>query len=87
MRSRCIKTIRTPFNGLTQIRYEIGKLSHVSLSVFDILGREVATFVDEIKEPGVYVAVWDATHAASGVYLVRLKAEHRTSTIRITLLR
>jgi len=55
--------------------------------VFDILGREVATFVDEIKEPGVYVAVWDATHAASGVYLVRLKAEHRTSTIRITLLR
>lgn len=76
-----------PFNALTQLRYEIGTLTHVALSVFDILGREVAILVDETKEPGTYVAVWDATLVASGVYLVRLKAEHRTSTIRITVLK
>jgi hypothetical protein len=46
----------------------------VTLKVFDILGREVATLVNEVKSPGTYTVQWDASGVASGVYFYRLKA-------------
>lgn len=43
-----------------------------TLSVYDLLGREVARLVDERKDPGYYRVAWDAGHMSSGVYLYRL---------------
>ena len=63
-----------PFNPRTEIRVQIAEASVVSLKVYDVLGREVATFFDESKAPGVYAVSWDASRMSSGVYLYRLQA-------------
>jgi plastocyanin len=77
-----------PFNPTTTIQYQIpllpseGKIgtaatfgrSHVTLRVFDFLGREVATLVNEMKEAGSYDVQFDASRLASGTYFYRLQA-------------
>ncbi|MBI4430060.1 MAG: T9SS type A sorting domain-containing protein [Ignavibacteriales bacterium] len=62
-----------PFNPNTVIRYQIPSLSAVRLKIFDVLGREVATLVNEEQPAGVYQAEWDA-RVSSGVYFYRLEA-------------
>ncbi|RJQ63591.1 MAG: T9SS C-terminal target domain-containing protein, partial [Stygiobacter sp.] len=65
-----------PFNPETTIRYTIPKSSQVTLKVYDVLGREVATLVDEFKQAGVYQATFKETpymaSLPSGVYFYRL---------------
>ena len=63
-----------PFNPGTEISYELASASHVTLTVFDLLGRQVAKLVDEEKPAGVYSSRFDASHLASGMYLYRLTA-------------
>jgi hypothetical protein len=63
-----------PFNPTTGIRYQVSGVSDVKLSVFDVLGREVAVPVNEKKAPGNYEVKFDATGLASGVYIYRLNA-------------
>ncbi|MBI4547692.1 MAG: T9SS type A sorting domain-containing protein [Ignavibacteriae bacterium] len=63
-----------PFNPVTVIRYSLIVNSVATLKVFDVLGREVATLVDEKKAPGVYTVSWDASGQPSGVYLYRLQS-------------
>ena len=62
-----------PFNPSTQIEYDLPKAGEVSLVVYDILGREVATLANGYHEAGVYTARWDAHAEASGVYIARVK--------------
>ena len=73
-----------PFNPSTNIKFQIPSTSFVTLKVFDLLGREVATLVNEEMSPGSYERVFsakggsasggDASWLASGVYLYRLQA-------------
>jgi hypothetical protein len=63
-----------PFNPATQISFAIQKANHVTLKVYDILGREVAILVDERKQAGEYKVTWNAEGAPSGVYFYRLVA-------------
>jgi len=63
-----------PFNPSTIISYQVAVNSHVTLKVYDILGREVATLVDENKSAGSYQAKFDGSRCASGVYFYRLEA-------------
>jgi len=74
-----------PFNPVTQIRFEVGGLRFVSLRVYDVLGREVATLVNEVKEPGVYSVAWDARELSSGVYFYRLTAGRFVETKKLLL--
>ncbi|GMU95622.1 discoidin domain-containing protein [Ignavibacterium album] len=80
-----------PFNPVTKIRYTIpGNVEarrDVSLRVYDILGNEVATLVDEYKEPGIYEVEFDASDLASGVYIYRLQADGYLNTRKMILLR
>lgn len=76
-----------PFNPTTQIKYEIGNRDNVELKVFSILGAEVAMLVNEVKVPGVYVAVWNAVEMSSGVYFVQLKSDGRVATKRMVLMK
>ena len=76
-----------PFNPSTKISYQLPERSFVSLKVFDILGREVATLVNEEKEAGTYAAVWNATNAASGVYFYQIQAGSFASVKKLLLLR
>ena len=61
-----------PFNPTTRIKYQIPNSGRVLLRVFDLLGREVRTLVDETKSPGLYEVTFDAKGLASGVYFYRL---------------
>jgi photosystem II stability/assembly factor-like uncharacterized protein len=76
-----------PFNPSTTIKYELPKSSHVTLTVYDLLGREVTTLVNEVKEPGTYTVQFDGSNLASGVYFSRLTAGSYVQTRKLLLLR
>ncbi|PIW69991.1 MAG: hypothetical protein COW08_04240 [Ignavibacteriales bacterium CG12_big_fil_rev_8_21_14_0_65_30_8] len=61
-----------PFNPSTVISYQISEISKVSLVIYDILGKEVATLVNEEKNAGIYNVNFSAKSLTSGVYLYRL---------------
>ncbi len=67
-----------PFNPNTSIRYHLASSSLVTLSVSDVLGRDVATLVSGRKEAGMHEVPFDGTGLTSGVYLYRLTAEGKT---------
>jgi hypothetical protein len=76
-----------PFNPSTRINYQLPTINHVTLKVFDILGREVATLVNEVNRPGVYSVQWNASGVASGVYFYRIEAGSFVETRKLVLLR
>ncbi|BDQ02785.1 YCF48-related protein [Ignavibacterium sp.] len=76
-----------PFNPTTKISWQSPVGSWQTLKVFDILGNEVATLVDEYKEPGRYEVEFDASDLSSGVYIYRLQADAFISTKKMVLLR
>jgi len=61
-----------PFNPSTSIGYQLAGKSHVTLKVYDLLGRELATLVDEVKSSGSYTATFNASSLPSGVFFYRL---------------
>jgi hypothetical protein len=76
-----------PFNPSTTINYQVQTQSHVTLKVFDILGREVATLVDGIEQPGYKSVQWNAGNLASGVYFYRLQTGQFTAVQKMLLMR
>ncbi len=68
-----------PFNPSTTIRYDLPKQAHVTLKVYNVLGQEVATLVNEVKQSGSYEVNFDGSKLSSGTYFYRL--ETGTSTI------
>ena len=78
-----------PFNPSTTIRFSIpvGTYGNTSLRVYDVLGREVATLVNEVKQPGPYTVQFDATGLASTLYFYRLQAGSLAETKKLLVLR
>jgi polyhydroxybutyrate depolymerase len=76
-----------PFNPSTTIQFAIpvGTYGRTSLRVYDVLGREVATLVNEMKQPGTYTVQWDARGLASGVYICRLTVGEYVQTRKALL--
>ena len=76
-----------PFNPSTRIQYQVSSNSHVSLKVYDVLGNEVASLVNEEKEAGRYEVEFDAEKLSSGVYFYQLKAGNFIATRKMLLLK
>lgn len=76
-----------PFNPVTHFEFRVAKSEDVTLQVFDMLGREVATLVREVKVPGTYDVQWDAAGQPTGVYYYRLKAGSYIDTRKLVLIR
>ncbi len=76
-----------PFNPTTTINYQIPNLSHVTLRIYDILGREVSTRVNGYKAAGKYTVTFNASHLASGVYFYQLRSDNFVSTKKLLLLK
>ena len=76
-----------PFNPSTTIRYGLPTRSHVTLTVFNTLGQQVATLVQREEEAGYHEAVFDASGLASGEYLYRLQAGEFVLTRKLVLVR
>jgi photosystem II stability/assembly factor-like uncharacterized protein len=76
-----------PFNPSTTISFTISSKSFVSLKVFDVMGREVATMVSQGLPAGHYTKQWNASGLPSGIYFYRLQAGSFTETIKLVLLK
>jgi hypothetical protein len=76
-----------PFNPTTTVVFSVGTHGFTSLQVFDVLGREVTTLVNETKPAGTYEASWDATRFGSGVYYYRFSAGGATTTKKMLLMK
>ncbi len=76
-----------PFNPMTTISYGVPSNGHVTLEVFDILGREVATLVDRTQEAGTYAIEFDANEHPAGVYFYRLKLSEYIETRKMALVK
>jgi hypothetical protein len=75
-----------PFNGTTNFEFRISDFGFVTLKIFDVLGREVATLVQQEMLPGVYRIRWNAD-VPSGVYYCALRAGQSGATRPIVLLK
>ncbi len=76
-----------PFNPSTSIKFNVPKLSNVKLVIYDVVGREITTLVNEMKKPGSYEAVFNAENFASGVYFYRLEAGDFTDVKKMVLIK
>lgn len=76
-----------PFNPSTTIRFNIPTQSHVSLKIYDIMGREVTTLVNEELASGTHEFQFNASHLASGMYIARLQAGNFSAVNKMTLLK
>jgi hypothetical protein len=76
-----------PFNPSTTIQFALPQRSRVTVMLFDILGRQVATLVDEELETGVHKVVFDAKELANGMYFYRIRAEGFVETKKLILLK
>jgi subtilisin family serine protease len=76
-----------PFNPATTITYQLPKSGSVTLKIYDMLGKEVMTLVNEQKELGRYTVQFDASSLASGMYIYQLRANDYTSTKKMLLLK
>lgn len=76
-----------PFNPMTNLRYAINSRQYVTLKVYNLLGKEVATLVNGYKETGSYTVNFDASNLSSGVYIYKLQAGDFTQTRKMTLVK
>ena len=76
-----------PFNPVTNIRFSLPERSDVTLLIYNILGEEIRRFSEAGMQPGFHEIVWDASDAASGVYLYRLQAGDFVETKKMLLLK
>ncbi|MCL5028326.1 MAG: T9SS type A sorting domain-containing protein [Bacteroidetes bacterium] len=76
-----------PFNPSTEIKYSITKNSMVTLKVYNLLGQEVATLVNQEQKPGNYIINFNASQLASGVYMYRIQSGDFSLTKKMTLLK
>lgn len=76
-----------PFNPATTLQFELAETHFVTLKVFDLLGREVATLVNERKPQGTYTVRFDASKFSSGAYFCKLAVDGEIVTKKMTLLR
>jgi hypothetical protein len=74
-----------PFNPTTSIRFDVPRLSHVNLIVYNALGQDVMTLVNEVRRPGKYQALFNADRLSSGVYFYKLTIGGDVSTKKMIL--
>lgn len=76
-----------PFNPTTSIKYQVARQGNVTLKIYDVLGNEVTTLVNEQKSPGIYKVKLNAGNLTSGVYFYTLKAGEFKQTKKLLLLK
>lgn len=76
-----------PFNPTTTISYSIPRKAKVKLIVTDILGQNVETLVNEVKNPGIYEVTFNAENLASGIYFYTLNTRDFSKTVKMILLK
>ncbi len=86
-RFELLQNYPNPFNPSTTIEFSVSTRAHAILKVFDLLGREVGTLVNDHLTPGVYRRVFDASGLSTGLYIYRLQAGEFTQSNQMTFLK
>jgi hypothetical protein len=81
-----------PFNPVTTLRYDIPENSHVTITIYDMLGRQVKTLINQTQDAGYRSVIWDATNdygkpVSAGIYLYQIQAGEYISTKKMVLLK
>ena len=76
-----------PFNPVTTVNYRISKPGIVTLKVYDLLGKEIATLVNEVRNTGSYDVIFNASGLTSGVYIYQLRVNNYVSNKKMILLK
>ena len=76
-----------PFNPSTRFEYALAETQHVRLSVYNLLGQEVAVLVDGVQPASTYQVSFDASELTTGTYLYRLQTSKTTITRTMTLVK
>jgi len=76
-----------PFNPSTTIKYSIPNNQFVRIKIFDMLGREVATLVNQVKAPGNYEVKFDGGKLSSGVYIYKMQAGNYSEVKKMLLMK
>ena len=76
-----------PFNPRTVIRFQLSVVGLTALKIYDIMGREIQTLVNEKLQPGTYEATFDGSNLSSGTYFYKLTSGDFTMTKRLTLIK
>ena len=76
-----------PFNPKTFIKYQLAEPGFVTISIYNMLGMEIAKLVNEEKSAGSYAVEYDAKHLSSGIYFYRLQTESFVETKKMTLMK
>ncbi|MED5256725.1 MAG: T9SS type A sorting domain-containing protein, partial [Candidatus Neomarinimicrobiota bacterium] len=81
-----------PFNPVTTLRYDLPQKSMVTIKIYDMLGREVNTIVNQVQDAGFQSIIWDGTSTngsavAAGIYLYQIQTEQFTQTKKMVFLK
>ena len=76
-----------PFNPSTTIRFELAKAGNLTLKVYDVLGKEVRTLVDDYKTAGSYDVMFTTNNLPSGIYFCKLTSGNQTDIKKMLLLK
>ena len=81
-----------PFNPVTTLRYDIPENSHVNITIYDMLGRQVKTLINQTQDTGYRSVIWDATNdygkpVSAGIYLYQIQAGEYMQTKKMVLLK
>ena len=87
VRYELMQNYPNPFNSSTKIRYSLPSSANVKLTVYDLLGREIAVLVNEEQSHGWKEVQWNASQCASGLYLIRMQCGSFVDTKKILLMK
>lgn len=75
-----VQNYPNPFNGSTSFFYRLAERSHISITIYDILGRQITNIQNNFMESGEHTVTWNAENFPSGVYMYRLVGDHFVNT-------
>lgn len=84
---KLISIYPNPFNPITTVKYQVPKLSYVTIEIYDVLGNEIASLVKEEKNAGTYEVTWSAGNFPSGIYFCKLKSGEFVEIKKVVLLK
>lgn len=84
---KLLRNFPNPFNPTTAIGYQLPAVTHITLKVYDLLGREIRTLVSGLEQPGTHEIRFDGANLSSGIYFYRLAAENFVETKEMVLLK
>jgi beta-N-acetylhexosaminidase len=82
-----LRNYPNPFNPSTTIALQIPLQDHVSLKIFDLLGREIVSLLDDDVQAGTRLVTWNASSLASGIYIAQLRTSREAHNLKMVLLK